>query len=140
MEWYCEREAPDSYCFNLKTASFKQSNNLLSFSYRKATLEILFIGVIDSMEAIYVSRPNSCLYHICELTACCSQDFTLSIRACLAASATPLWQKLCHGTLKFLTNHELKTKNSENFVGKMTPQIVLAITRWEVKKHPFCGE
>lgn len=65
----------DSYCFNLKTASFGQSNNLRTFSYRKATLEKLFAGVTDSMEVTYVSRPNSCFY-IWEITGCCSQDFT----------------------------------------------------------------
>lgn len=183
----------DSYCFNLKTASFGQSNNLRTFSYRKAALEKLFVGVTDSMEVIYVSRLNSCFY-ICEVTACCSRDFTHVCQSMLSlfchpslADAVPLQgahldlavlkrvpsitqpdrrtnglgafavltaflvkgdmanpflslppprQLPCilpppasHGTLTFLTNHELKTKDSENAAGKMTPQIVPGITR-----------
>ena len=78
----------DSYCFNLKTASFGQSNNLRTFSYRKAALEKLFVGVIDSMEVIYVSRLNSCFY-ICEVTACCSRDFTHVCQSMLSLFCHP---------------------------------------------------
>ena len=49
---------------------------LLLAKQQPATLKILFVNITDSIEVIYVSQQNRCFYHICEVTARYSQNFT----------------------------------------------------------------